>query len=116
MCKVFIIISGTHYLKICYVLMFGGRQKRLKGQKKLTLKNKCGCTVLKKEIQNRDKTDLPTESMLLKLKQKIGMKKKSQKFPERRGVGPLQQKKKKKKNNQKKNYDIGSQIFVLSAG
>lgn len=47
-------------------------------KKKLTLKSKCGCIVLKKEIQNnKDKIDLPTESMLLKLGQKIGMKKKS---------------------------------------
>lgn len=86
----------------------------IEGTKKLTLKNKCGCTVLKKEIQNnRDKIDLPTESMLLKLKEKIGMKKKVISFHRGGEQVPYNRK---KKNNQKKNYDIRSQIFVLSAG
>lgn len=50
------------------------------------------------------------------------MKKKSQKFPERRGISPLL-KKTNKQNNQKKNikkkekeYDIQSQIAGLPAG
>ena len=62
--------------------------------------------------------------MLLKLRQKTGMKQKSQKFPERRGISPLlkktnkqtKQSEKEYEKKKEKEYDIQSHIAGLPAG